>query len=604
LWLRQHGADAWRERVARVLAASVFVLGALTLVQYVLGTDLGLDRLVFPYAADVIYPGRPSPQTAVAMVLTGGALMLLDTQWRGFRPAEALALVTGLLGVAVLLGHLYGAVLLYGITPGVGMAVHTAIGFIVLSVGTLCARPDRGGMAIVSSDTYGGLLARWLGAAAVAVPVVSAFLRLLGQQRGVFDELTGGALSMAFNMAVALAIVLWMASALHRADMKQRAGDQRLRESEQHFRSVARTAGEAIVSAGSAGTIVFFNEAAERLFGRTAAAAVGQPLTMLMPARYREAHLAGFSRWLATRENRVVGKTVELAGLRNDGEFPLELSIAAWDANEGWFFTAIMRDVSERKRHNHEIVTLNQTLQARAAQLEVANKELEMFSYSVSHDLRAPLRHIDGFIDLLRKRSGGALDAQGTRYMDTISGSAKRMGQLIDDLIAFSRVSRSQMKRVRVDLRALVQETIEEMRSETANRAIRWTVADLPEVEGDPGLLKLVFFNLLGNALKFTRTRAEATIELLAEPGGEGRVAIEVRDNGVGFDMQYGDKLFGVFQRLHGQAEFEGTGIGLASVQRIIQRHGGKISARAEIDKGAAFTFTLPLANFEERQDE
>jgi signal transduction histidine kinase len=117
-------------------------------------------------------------------------------------------------------------------------------------------------------------------------------------------------------------------------------------------------------------------------------------------------------------------------------------------------------------------------------------------------------------------------------------------------------------------------------------------------------LLKLVFFNLLGNALKFTRTRAEATIELLAEPGGEGRVAIEVRDNGVGFDMQYGDKLFGVFQRLHGQAEFEGTGIGLASVQRIIQRHGGKISARAEIDKGAAFTFTLPLANFEERQDE
>jgi light-regulated signal transduction histidine kinase (bacteriophytochrome) len=320
-----------------------------------------------------------------------------------------------------------------------------------------------------------------------------------------------------------------------------------------------------------------------------------------MPARYREAHLAGFSRWLATRENRVVGKTVELAGLRDADEFPLELSIAAWDANEGWFFTAIMRDVGERKRRNHEIVTLNQTLQARAVQLEVANKELEMFSYSVSHDLRAPLRHIDGFIDLLRKRSAGALDAQGTRYMETISGSAKRMGQLIDDLIAFSRVSRSQMKRVRVDLRALVHETIEEMRSETANRAIRWTVADLPEVEGDPGLLKLVFFNLLGNALKFTRNRAEATIELLAEPAGEGSVAIEVRDNGVGFDMQYGDKLFGVFQRLHSQAEFEGTGIGLASVQRIIQRHGGKISARAEIDKGAVFTFTLPSANFEER---
>jgi PAS domain S-box-containing protein len=406
---------------------------------------------------------------------------------------------------------------------------------------------------------------------------------------------------MAFNMAVALAIVLWMASALHRADLKQRAGDQRLRESEQHFRSVARTAGEAIVSADSAGNIVFFNEAAERLFGHTAAAAVGQPLTMLMPARYREAHLAGFSRWLATRQNRVVGKTMELAGLRDDDEFPLELSIAAWDANEGWFFTAIMRDIGERKRANHEIVTLNQTLQARAAQLEVANKELEMFSYSVSHDLRAPLRHIDGFIDLLRKRSGGALDAQGTRYMETISGSAKRMGQLIDDLIAFSRVSRSQMKRVRVDLRALVHETIEEMRSETANRAIRWTVADLPEVEGDPGLLKLVFFNLLGNALKFTRNRAEATIELLAEPAGEGLVAIEVRDNGVGFDMQYGDKLFGVFQRLHSQAEFEGTGIGLASVQRIIQRHGGKISARAEIDKGAVFTFTMPSANFEER---
>jgi light-regulated signal transduction histidine kinase (bacteriophytochrome) len=259
---------------------------------------------------------------------------------------------------------------------------------------------------------------------------------------------------------------------------------------------------------------------------------------------------------------------------------------------------AAARDITQSKQAEAEIHHLNQELERRVAdrtaQLEAANRELEAFAYSVSHDLRAPLRHIDGFLVLLQQRTAATLDAQSQHYMQTIASAAQRMGVLIDDLLSFSRMGRHDLARQPVDLNSLVHEVIAELAPEAAARPLQWHIADLPVVTGDRAMLRVVLVNLLSNALKFTRSRSPADIDIGYEAGSETELIFFIRDNGVGFDMAYADKLYGVFQRLHRTEEFEGTGIGLANVRRIIHRHGGRTWAEGEVDRGATFYFSLP----------
>ena len=387
-------------------------------------------------------------------------------------------------------------------------------------------------------------------------------------------------------------------SSIARDITERKRAEREVQENRARLSGVIGSAMDAIISVDAGQRITIFNEAAEKMFGCPVNEAIGQPLDRFIPARYREAHreyVAEFGRTGAT--SRAMGNLRPLSGLRANGEeFPIEASISHIEVGGQQTYTVILRDVTERKRAEEQILRLNaeleQRVQERTVELTAANNELETFTYSVAHDLRAPLRHIDSFSKILEEDCAGALPRQAAHYLQNIRNSTGKMSMLVDDLLNLARVGRQELRRQTTPLSALVDEVLADLQNETAGRMLEWRIEPLPAIECDPGLMKQVFANLLSNAVKYTRPRPVAIIEV-GYRKMNGDSAVFVRDNGVGFNMKYADKLFGVFQRLHRAEEFEGTGVGLATVERIVRKHGGHIWAEAAVDKGATFYFTV-----------
>lgn len=369
----------------------------------------------------------------------------------------------------------------------------------------------------------------------------------------------------------------------------RKAAERRLMQMEATYRGVLEAAPDAMVVVTSGGEIVLLNIQAARQFGYGREEMLGLKVTTIIPKGFAESLISDAMRSAEDASAQQTGAGIELTGRRKDGrEFPIELILSPLKSGEGTMVTAAIRDITERKRDEVQLL-LN------AAELDRSNKELEAFTYSVSHDLRTPLRHIEGFSKLLLEQPTSGLSETARSYLQDVRESTVCMSHMLDELLALARLGRKRLAPQVTSLQSIVEDVVTELKKTNQERVIEWKIGELPFVECDPGLVTQVFLNLLSNAVKFTRPRELAVIEIGAN-FENGRPTIFVADNGVGFNMKNASKLFGVFQRLHRQEEFEGTGVGLATVQRIINKHGGEVWAAAAADGGAKFLFTLGVA--------
>ncbi len=460
----------WKNRARAACGALAAAVGLWTCLTYLFGYNAVVDQLLFASKLNDAQPGivsKMAPNTAFCFLLGGISLCVLDWNARSrWHPSELLSLVMGMVALLAMTGYLLNATSFYRVTAYIPMALHAAFGFLVLSMGIVMARPERGFIRLLRSPGAGGVTMRRLLPAALVVPVVLELMRMEGERARFFDGAFGISLMVVATMVCFAALISFNAIAMERAEEARRLAEE-------------------------------------------------------------------------------------------------------------------------------EIRLLNAKLKLHSDQLESANQELEAFSYSVSHDLRAPLRAVDGFSNILLNEYSGQISSDGQRLVNIIVGSTRKMGRLIDDLLRLSKMGRASLEKQEVWIAGMVEEIVADLRQQHDGRAIVVRLGELPNSQADPSLLRQVLVNLLSNAFKFTRDRDPAVIEIGCRCADKEKIYF-VRDNGAGFDMKAASKLFGVFQRVHSEEQFEGTGVGLSIVQRIIKRHGGRIWVEAEPEKGATFYFSLP----------
>lgn len=606
---REPAKDAY----ARYVAAAVLAIGLATLAQHAFDLDLEIDELLFRDTSVVpgSAPGRMSPYSAVGFIGIGlalatvGAPTLRPLVWTG-------AALTAFVGAVPIAGYLTQLTI---VTENRWLSPLAAtVAFVLLGVGTIVASISAGdgpGPRAPRSSIERKVIAAFVGALLLLFVGAGFTYRASIQFAGSIEGV-----SRSEHLREALANLHTALAGAESAQIAYFLTDrQQLRDEYERLVASARAHQQAIAAyvANHADQTADFAQLDAYLDRRLALLA---DVTTL----YEETGLSSARENVASDEGARLMSTLQAVTARMDergearllerestlsrsreltlGSLLLTLAIAA-----GIFLTlsrGISREMAARaaseqalRELNRRMLALNETLAQRAAEVEAANAELEAFSYSVSHDLRAPLRHIDGYVEMLKDENARELTGEAQRKLDVIADSSRRMSKLIDDLLAFSRMARLELHVEPVDLDALARLVVADLEMATRGRSIEWEIAALPPVSGDAAMLKQVLANLLGNAVKYTAPRELARIEVGTAGEEAGKRIYYVRDNGVGFDMKHADRLFGIFQRLHRADQFDGSGIGLANVQRIIARHGGRVWAEAEPDRGATFYFAL-----------
>jgi PAS domain S-box-containing protein len=597
----------------------VLAVGGLILAEYFFGEIWRLDQVLFREklaSDDVAHPNRMAPNTAFNFVLLGVGFLLFDAKTKkGRRPAEIIALVIAINSFLALLGYAYQVQSFYGVGRFIPMALHTAAAFFLFAMAILFARPADCFMAMVMSPSSGGVLIRRLIPAMLGTMTLLGWLRLEGERRGFYSDAFGVTIYTVTSIVIMGGLIVWSSRWLHRADVARKTGEDALRDARDQLESrvrertaeLAATEGKfrALVEQSIVGIyviqdgrFVYVNPKLTEILGYSAEELTSRPVLDFVATEDRPLVAENVRKRM---EGVVPQIRYSLRMIHKEGStLYIEVFGSRSDFNGRTAILGTLLDITEQKTAEMAIKRLNEDLERRVHErtqaLEFANKELESFSYSVSHDLRAPLRHVHGYVQMLKNATSGQLAPKAERYLNTIADASVEMGQLIDDLLAFSRMSRTELKESVVNLSEIIEESVRGLELATKDRSILWKIGPLPFVKGDAAMLKQVFVNLIGNAVKYTRDRNPAEIEIGRNGEDHGELVIFVRDNGAGFDMQYVHKLFGVFQRLHRPEEFEGTGIGLAIVRRVIQRHGGRIWAEGAVNQGATFYFTLKPA--------
>ncbi|MEI1280172.1 ATP-binding protein [Leptospira venezuelensis] len=623
LYLNLNRSDSNTHRnIVRLIALFVLLVGLTKLYSVISGFDLGLDKILFSdkIAKDIIkgIPNRMAPNTAFDFVVLGAAVFLSSYRKEVLNSiSNYLCILVLLIGLFSVIGYVYQVQEFYGILSYIPMAIHTAISFIFCSFALLLINGHSGFMKVFTSESSGGILARVLIPFLIIVPVLFGYIRIyLNKFNPVSLELGVGFLMT--GIILTFFILVWfVATQLEKSDIARTDAERKLSELNQELEKLV-----------SAKTMDLFKS--ENRF-RTILEQFPYPVLTYDPQGVcTGANFAWEEMWNTRRDvlvdyNILKDPQIKEAGFfpfvekAFSGEaamsepFPYDPKLIGSSGRDRWLqmvlypikntagnileVIVVHQDITASKEAENEIRLLNNELEervrVRTEQLVFANKELESFSYSISHDLRAPIRGISGFTQILMEDYGVNFDAEGKRIIGKILENAKQMGQLVDDLLEFSRLGRTELAEREIPMKELASIVYKELINLESGREIRFEIQDIPNVRADQPAVRQLWVNLISNAIKYTKKIESPIIQIGSMESEEGTV-FYVKDNGAGFNMQYYHKLFGVFQRLHSNSEFEGTGVGLAIVKRIASRHGGKVWADSKEGEGATFFFTLP----------